>query len=297
MTIEDKTSNTFQACSHLKIEPIYGNLPVKCGLTNIYELQRDIQVSCYGYDWNTFLESNKHLSTFLDWNDRALDSEREELLTALGGSNAGKQNEGFWNIENPEYLPTTFLFFNNYSLEEKIEIWFELIDALHFHLNKGLAIGINLESIREKVITQELGDMDCLLSIIFEIQKSKIELNFNLDFDIVDMQSDNLLMRNFIVAQDLLIDSNKEKFLNALGGKYKQGFWKPWKKNFSDCKEDSLKTLTKDEFANAERIWLKSLELYIAKAVALDMTPKLIVDMYFAKNLENRKRQQKPGGY
>jgi len=85
----ENNKTVFNACAQLKIEPVYADLRSQglCGLEAIMMLQKNIQETVYGHNWEAFKNSNEVLKAFYDWNDRALDSEKEELLAFIRTKN------------------------------------------------------------------------------------------------------------------------------------------------------------------------------------------------------------------
>ena len=140
-----KETNAFQACAQLKLDPVYLKLREegKCGLEAIMTLQKDIQETVYGHDFSALQSSNKLLSAFYNWNDRAMDSEKEELLASLGGMSTGRGTGAFWKPwKVKDHAITMASSWNELSMEDQFEAWYEWIDAFHFFINKGLAIGM-----------------------------------------------------------------------------------------------------------------------------------------------------------
>jgi len=138
-------TKVFNACAQLNIEPIYHRLRFQgeCGLQAIMELQKNIQETVYGHNFDNLQRSNMMLKAFYDWNDRALDSEKEELLASLGGMSTGMGDGTFWKPWKKKHMDLMLdKCWNDLSVEDQFECWFEWIDALHFMLNKALAIGM-----------------------------------------------------------------------------------------------------------------------------------------------------------
>lgn len=145
----ENNKTVFNACANLNIEPIYQQLRAegKCGLEAILELQKDIQENVYHHDFKALQSSNILLKAFYDWNDRALDSEKEELLASLGGMSTGLGTGAFWKPWKATHEVAMSRSWNDLSIEDKFESWFEWIDALHFMFNKALAIGMTAQGI------------------------------------------------------------------------------------------------------------------------------------------------------
>lgn len=137
-------TKVFNACKDLQVDPIYANLRSKgeCGLAAIMSLQKDIQETVYGYNFQELQSDNELLLAFYNWNDRALDSEKEELLASLGGMSTGMGTGAFWKPWKKDHKLAMAGSWNILSKQDQFEVWFEWVDALHFMFNKALAIGM-----------------------------------------------------------------------------------------------------------------------------------------------------------
>jgi len=143
--VQKSNTKVFNACAQLNVEPIYSQLRKQglCGLEAIMALQKDIQENVYKHDFESLQDDNALLRAFYDWNDRALDSEKEELLASLGGMSTGMGDGTFWKPWKKKHNELMHDFcWNDLSEADKFEAWFEWVDAMHFMLNKALAIGM-----------------------------------------------------------------------------------------------------------------------------------------------------------
>jgi len=137
----------------------------------------------------------------------------------------------------------------------------------------------------------------CGLEAVFALQKD-IQTNvYNHDFDTY-RKSNSELLKFFNTQYHAIQDEFRELFA-ALGGMSKYGiaFWKDWKAKHKDCMADSWDNLSRDDQFEAFYEFIDILHFFMNIAITIGLTPDLMVNMYFAKNLENRKRQLKPGGY
>lgn len=87
----------------------------------------------------------------VDWlriNKCSIDDEFRELLTSLGGmSNGEKDASGVWKAWKSNNLEKRETLIKELSLEDQLEIKFELIDIMHFVLNMFIALGIDSEEL------------------------------------------------------------------------------------------------------------------------------------------------------
>lgn len=102
-------------------------------------------------------ESNRHPDSLetagevLAWlraQDDYLADETRELYTALGGmSNGEKEASAVWKPWKARHVEMQSKKIKDLSPEDQLEIKFELIDQLHFFLNKFMALGMDAEEI------------------------------------------------------------------------------------------------------------------------------------------------------
>lgn len=134
-------ANVDNSCSHLEIEDVFSNS--ENTLSDLYNLQKDIQENVYGYDFDQL--RSKPLSEFrqfFDWNYHAIQDELRETFDALGGIKDGIGN-GVWKPWKKSYHEKApNMTFNDLSESDKKELRMELIDIQHFLFNMMLASGL-----------------------------------------------------------------------------------------------------------------------------------------------------------
>jgi len=93
----------------------------------------------------------KTCGDILDWMRRqndAIDDERRELFTSLGGmSNGEKSATAVWKAWKADHDEKRNTLFADLSEEDRLEVLFEMIDEWHFVLNKFLALGMTSDDI------------------------------------------------------------------------------------------------------------------------------------------------------
>lgn len=89
----------------------------------------------------------------LDWlraQDDSIADETRELYTALGGmSNGEKAASAVWKPWKSDHEKMRNTPISELSPEDQLEIKFELIDQLHFFLNKFMALGMSSKEVFE----------------------------------------------------------------------------------------------------------------------------------------------------
>lgn len=137
--------NNDNSCAHLDVPNLYKDS--KNTLDDIYNLQKDIQESVYGYDFEAMRKLDLNtFRQFFDWNYHAIQDELRETFDALGGINDGIGN-AVWKPWKQDHIKTTKMTFNDMSEEDKKELKMELIDIQHFLFNMMLAVGMTPEEL------------------------------------------------------------------------------------------------------------------------------------------------------
>lgn len=132
-------------CSNLEIENLFINS--NNTLTDLFMLQKDIQETVYGYDFNKMQAGPlSEFAKFIFWNVQAQHSEIQEGLDALGGIKDGI-GSGCWKPWKSTHKLAQTMTFNEMSDSDKIELKMEYIDELHFLFNKMHAVGMTPEEL------------------------------------------------------------------------------------------------------------------------------------------------------
>jgi hypothetical protein len=128
------------------------------------------------------------------------------------------------------------------------------------------------------------------LSVIFELQKDIQEKVYQYDFD--DIRSSIRKLKSFIDLNEEAIRDEDREFQSALTGIHTfPDCWKPWKANHSQAMDRSFSDLSEDELKELQFEWIDKLHFMLNEAIAINLTPELIVNYYLSKNQENRDRQ------
>lgn len=151
----------FNSCAHLvnpedlaEAEDLYNKLlqtqnnPFEYMMGLQLQLQKDLHEKLP--ERNPVPTELETCGEILDWiraNDDAIDDERRELYTALGGMSNGNQASSVWKNwrgNNIEYRNRKF---SDLSEEDRLEVLFENSDQIHFILNQILALGLTAKDV------------------------------------------------------------------------------------------------------------------------------------------------------
>ena len=149
----------------------------------------------------------------------------------------------------------------------------------------------------EDVYSQLSGEGKDALAAIMSLQKDIQENVYGYNFEKLQERLGDL--KKFIDWNEEAIRDEQREFANALGGVYSHGnaLWKPWKSKHAEANNKSFASLTDNEKLELKYEWIDMLHFFINQGLAIGLTPSDVVNLYFAKNKENRDRQQRVGGY
>ena len=134
-------ANTDNKCSDLEIQDFYEGTNDTLGL--VYNKQKDLQER-YGFDFNGW--TIKQIADFWMVNKHALSDELNEMFDALGGINDGISSSG-WKYWKKEHSKASEMTIDDLSEEDKLELFYEWIDGLHFYMNFAISIGMTSKDI------------------------------------------------------------------------------------------------------------------------------------------------------
>ena len=151
----------FNECSQLiagvdKAEEAYFNALIhedKDPLQVMLDMQKSLQVRLANDkpEYNSHPDSLETAGEVLAWlraQDDYISDEVRELYTSLGGmSNGEKEASAIWKPWKKRHAEMQSKKICDLSPEDQLEIKFELIDQLHFFLNKFMALGMDAEEI------------------------------------------------------------------------------------------------------------------------------------------------------
>lgn len=152
-------SENFQVCADLQINDKYSELRKDGGdaLELIYNMQKSIQETVYGYDFEKLRETIGGLKAFIDWNEEALRDESREFAAALTGIHTYPNCWKPWKTKHTEALsrPLSAL-----TEDELKELKMEWVDQLCFFMNIGISIGLTPETMTNYYIAKNIRNME-----------------------------------------------------------------------------------------------------------------------------------------
>lgn len=233
-------------CSHLKVEIDTTQPPMTLG--ELIDMQESLQTNVYHFDFEKLRTSNENLVPFIKTMNLAIMDEHHE------------QQEALVDIQR-------YAYHGKDTLEAITEFQFELIDELHFVMNKFLAFSLMLKP-HHTVLSH------------FEDTTSMLALNSPDSLQtIINMQNTchKIWMRQY----------------DAFGGKYGNAIWKHWKYNYHKALSSGVSYLeSKYTDRLYDLIMLEFTNLF-DRCFMFGMTQHQIGAMYVAKNKENIDRQQR----
>jgi len=162
------------------------------------------------------------------------------------------------------------------------------MDVRNFQVCANLEVNNNWTELRESG-----GDA---LGLIWEMQKSIQEKVYGYDFDKIQSSIEEL--KTFIDWNEEAIRDEDREFQAALTGIHTYpNCWKPWKTKHKEALARPFSALTEDELKELRMEWIDKLHFFMNEAIAIGLTPEMILNYYVAKNKENINRQNKEGGY
>jgi hypothetical protein len=130
------------------------------------------------------------------------------------------------------------------------------------------------------------------LTFLYNMQKSIQEDVYGYDFNVIRSSIGEL--KKFIDWNEEAIRDEDREMQAALTGIHTYpNCWKPWKSKHKEAMERPLDALSSEELKELRYEWIDKLHFILNEAIALDITPEMIVNYYAAKNKENRERQKR----
>lgn len=155
----------FNQCSQLlneeSVELVRSNLaaytrngrnPLQCVLDTQLRLQQEL-AQRLPQNGNIDPATLKTCGQLVDYTREQFDSiidESRELLTSFGGMSSGeKAASSVWKKWKSDNLSKRDTLFSDLSDSDRLEVYFEFIDILHFIFNIGNALGLSADDILE----------------------------------------------------------------------------------------------------------------------------------------------------
>jgi hypothetical protein len=134
-------ANTDNACSNLEIKDYSTEGSDTLGM--IYEKQIELQKRL-GFDFNDW--NIKQISEFWLVNKHAMSDELNEMFDALGGINDGIGSSA-WKYWKKDNKLAADMKVSDLSESDRLELFYEWIDGLHFYMNFAISIGMTSKDI------------------------------------------------------------------------------------------------------------------------------------------------------
>ena len=136
-------ANSDNKCSDLEVKDHYNEIGSNDTLGIIYEKQIELQKRL-GFDfkdWNL-----KQIADFWMVNKHAMSDELNEMFDALGGINEGIGSAAwkYWKSTNKQ---AESMKVSDLSEADRLELFYEWIDGLHFYMNFAISIGMTKKDI------------------------------------------------------------------------------------------------------------------------------------------------------
>lgn len=134
-------NDNFQQCANLQVVDEYSTLCTngKDALSFLFNMQKTIQETVYGYNYDDIRESIRTLKAYIDFNEEAIRDEDREFQNALTGIHTYPKCWKPWKKDHDAAMNRKF---SDLTDIEVLELQYEWIDKLHFMLNVAIAIGL-----------------------------------------------------------------------------------------------------------------------------------------------------------
>ncbi len=134
-------ANSDNKCADLEVKDHHIDSSDSLGL--IYNKQIELQKKL-GFDfkdWNL-----KQISDFWLANKHAMSDELNEMFDALGGINEGIGSAA-WKYWKKDNIKAKSMKISDLSESDRLELFYEWIDGLHFYMNFAISIGMTSKDI------------------------------------------------------------------------------------------------------------------------------------------------------
>jgi len=134
-------ANTDNKCSDLDVQDFHSNVDDTLGL--IFNKQKELQERL-GFNFEGW--TIKEIADFWAVNKHAMSDELNEMFDALGGINEGIGNAG-WKYWKKDNAKAANMKIEDLSEADKLELFYEWIDGLHFYMNFAISIGMTSKDV------------------------------------------------------------------------------------------------------------------------------------------------------
>lgn len=147
-------ANSDNVCANLEVKD--WSSTNRDSLELIYNKQIELQ-NRLGFDFKDW--SLKQISDFWMVNKHAMSDELNEMFDALGGINEGIGSAAwkYWKSDNKK---AESMKISDLSDSDRLELYYEWIDGLHFYMNFAISIGMTSKDITNLYIAKNAENHD-----------------------------------------------------------------------------------------------------------------------------------------
>lgn len=134
-------ANSDNTCADLPVEDFHTGANDTFGL--IYDKQKELQTR-YGFDFSEW--TLKQIADFWMVNKHAMSDELNEMFDSLGGVKDGIGSAAwkYWKRDNKKAAEMKI---SDLTESDKLELFYEWIDGLHFFMNFAISMGMTSKDI------------------------------------------------------------------------------------------------------------------------------------------------------
>lgn len=134
-------ANTDNKCADLEVKDYYSESNDTLGM--VYNKQKELQERL-GFNFEGW--TLKEIADFWMVNKHAMSDELNEMFDALGGVNDGIASAAwkYWKQDNAKAKDMRI---EDLSDEDRLELYYEWIDGLHFFMNFAISIGMTAKDV------------------------------------------------------------------------------------------------------------------------------------------------------
>jgi len=134
-------ANADNKCADLEVKDYYNDAADTFGM--IYNKQKELQERL-GFNFEGW--TLKQIADFWMVNKHAMSDELNEMFDALGGVNDGIASAA-WKYWKQDNAKAKDMYIEDLSDEDRLELYYEWIDGLHFFMNFAISIGMTSKDI------------------------------------------------------------------------------------------------------------------------------------------------------
>jgi hypothetical protein len=291
---DGEPTRNFQTCAGLDIIDEYAKI-MENGLeplSVLVGLQETIQNEVFGFDFADMRASYKKTMKYMNWNYSASQDEFREFYTSLGGMSGFGM--AFWKPWKTDHSKCMASSFEKLSGDDKLEAQYEIIDLMHFMFNMALCLGISPIDMKfffwniDGEYSRTMEGTESLAMMLKELLDSPETIG---KYNAIRYSNERLI--DFVDYKHKVWQGRMITLFECIS---KRDFGWYLGEQTSDKKQntsDSNRWHKADVVGN----WIEAFKAILHIAAILAMDEKTITNLYFAKNIANRERQQRPGGY